>query len=309
MSAKKKRVVLVALVMFAAVVILTMVRCSAIHAPESNSGEGNSTSETQDLANEENLTDPKALLPDSARSTIASYNADTLDFIALLETNKWTDSAQASTLSFSDNTWITTSGSNPQPTPTAFAITVLDVEVISDGGGTSQHAYTASATTAQGSYILTVKRALDFNGAITWKIESSMFGSSKAAFYMVQGASALTFQGDIDSLNSAIDGHAQALISRLKTYCANLYPTARSASWTGETAADWAQGTVNLAVVLDNKAVSRIEIIYNKNSQTFTFGTNKNAPVVPATIDQSVTSAQQQSPSDPTEDKESTNGA
>lgn len=276
----RKKLLLAAAAAIALLTALTVARCTAVHAPEAQEQPEAQAEGGQDGGGGEGLPDgdPLALLGESDRAKIAGYDADALDFVALLETHKWADANQASTLAFADNAFTISRSDGSVSEPLAFAVRVLDTEVLSNGDTVPLKAYTASVASAQGDYLVRVDRASDG----TWRVASALFGGAKATYYMVASDSALSVDVDMEALDAATDGHGQALADELRSYCANLFPAARTATWTGEAAADYAKHTAGLHFTLDNRAASRVEVVYDAVAQTFTFGNASNPVTVPA---------------------------
>lgn len=269
-SKHRKRIAAACLALLC-VIALTAARCTAVHAPQPEPQQEEEGPAAQaEAPADEGEPEAASLLSDADRAKIAAYDGETLDFVALLETNKWVDSAETSTLAFGEGAFTVNRADGSSTQPIAFAVRALDAELLSNGEGTVPvKAYTASVSSAKGDHILRVDQSPDGR----WRVSSALFGGgAKATYYMVEDESDLVLEVDEGALDEATGGHSAELADAMRAHCANLYPTARTAAWTGEATTDYSKRTASLAFVLDNRAASRVEVVYDEKEGTFTFG-------------------------------------
>jgi|GEM_PF-3259868 len=218
--------------------------------------------ETIDADTGDEVSNPQAELTDRQKDIISNYSIEQENFVALLSANIWMDATEASSLSFTENTYTEIKGTEKAIVPFAI-VSVIEDNIV--GEGSTYESHIASVETDSSNFILKLQRWVASDGtAGEWKLTSS--GFTMADEY-IRGSAAEGFV--LEGMNdeaATLMGGTEDLTSSIADFVTATYPSASVATWNGKIEIDWSEQTTTARFNLDTKSSTQIIVVYRMDT-------------------------------------------
>lgn len=263
LAGMNKRYLLFGLLIFLVFIGLSVTRCTEVHAPVA-AGEQNDQGEQPAQVDTASLNKEQQALYDA-------YDEKTRSFLDYLCANTWVAGNDEKVLHFSDQEFEEANGNDTHSVP--FAVSALEESTSNEGGvngeSTTITTFSAALLTNEGTKLLTLQKFYDNNTKESdASLTSSAFSMSES-YVIGEASGGVNVTGLGSGFDSLVDGKSDELTKTVQDYCAEHYPTAATAEWSGVADCDFKAGTVSTSFILDNDAKSTILITYRMDSQTF----------------------------------------
>lgn len=273
---KKNRIAAIAAaVVVLAFVGLSVMRCTAVHAPEPVQEQG----ESQDGERQEGASpaadgegSPEALPADIA-AIRSAYDEETREVDAFLAANAWTSAGDASTLSFADSRLLEEKpGQQSVSAPYAIAALSRDNAQEKTQAGATIKRTSIAVKTPERTHLLLLTETTDPAGGVSWIIASDTAFKHARAYNRAAASAAFSVEGLSAEAVAMFGNDMNAITSKLNDYCAQYFPTASRATWTAQATIDWAEGVADTSFTLDNSSKTQITLTYRMDGQSLEVG-------------------------------------
>lgn len=258
-----KRYLLFALLIVLIFIGLSVTRCTEIHAPVVAVEQNEQGSKSAQVESVSLNTEQQALYD--------AYDEKTRSFLDYLCANTWVAGNDEKVLHFSDMGFEEEQGDKTHSMP--FAISALEENSSTESGvngeSTTITSFSAAILTTDGTKLLTLRKFYDNNTKESnASLTSSAFNLSES-YVLGEASGGVNVTGLGSGFDSLVDGKSVELTKTVQNYCAEHYPTAATAEWSGMADCDFKAGTVSTSFILDNDAKSTVWVAYRTDSQTF----------------------------------------
>lgn len=253
-----------ALIVASAAIVLFIAISAGLYINNHPSEDSSPSSETENQTEQESKqSEALSELSETQLAKQSSYDDNTKEFLGILKANVWTADNESDVLTFTDNTF-TSSSSSSDENVTAFIVDAIDMD-----GTEVSVIYTAAVEFPDKTSFIKLTSLTDESGDVSYSLTSNAFSQASAIYSPTAPSSTVEIKGLNQDVTSLINNNEAELKEQIQAYCAKNIPSTTNVTWTKTAQINWNSNDVFLYFTTDNNNVKELTVRYNRTDSTF----------------------------------------